>query len=84
VNNAILNEPCIWDTSLNAEDENRARLRIHFCAQTECFLFLFRVIQRLITPAVAAIFAEHAKTNSSSSAFLKRGQFLVFRIKSNT
>jgi hypothetical protein len=55
-----------------------------FFTQTECFLFLFPVINRLITPAAAAIIAEHAKTNSSSSAILKRGQFLVFRIKSIT
>jgi hypothetical protein len=47
----------------------------------EYFFFPFPAINRLMTPAAAAIIAEHAKTNSSSSAFLKTGQFLVFRIK---
>jgi hypothetical protein len=79
VNNAIQNEACIWDTSLNAEeDEKELVFKYTFFIQKERFLFLFPIINRLIIPAAAAIIAEHAETNSSSSALLKRSQLFGF------
>jgi hypothetical protein len=59
---AMQNETCIWDTSLNAgEDEKEFIAEYIFFILAECFLSLFPVINRLTAVAAAAVIAENIK-----------------------
>jgi hypothetical protein len=65
------------------EDEKELVFECIFFYPDREFPFLFPVIKKLTTLAAAAIVAEHAKANSTSSALLKASAF-IFKIKSIT